>query len=561
VKEDTMWSLMCPHECPHLSDNHSEEFEKLYESYESQHKYRKQVKAREIWQAILTSQIETGTPYLLYKDACNSKSNQQNLGTIKSSNLCTEIVEYTSKDETAVCNLASISLKKFVTHKVFDNKFTVYSKEGCQECVEAKRLLDKKNLVYEDLRIDDKKERLKLYQRIDVQEDVVVDSMPQIYYGDVYIGGLQSLQTYVKPFYDFKGLEMISGQLVRNLNHIIDYNYYPIPETRTSNLNHRPIGIGVQGLANVLFEMGYSFDSPEARTLNKDIFECIYYGSMKTSMTLAKERSVLMRELQGLYDILESRDPSIPQERDIALEIERYHEMLRPLKHELLRDDYVGSYSSFRGSPLHQGKFQFDLWDNGTQKLSDRYDWTALRNEINLYGVRNSLLVAPMPTASTEQILGNYECFEPIMSNVYTRRVLAGEYMVINEYLVRDLQSMGLWTPELKDKIIECDGSVQTLQVPQSIKDLYKTVWEIKQKCMVDMAIDRGHFICQSQSLNLFLESPDISTLTSMHFYGWKRGLKTGIYYLRSRPSSKAIQFSLEGKQQKTDEPCESCSG
>ena len=561
VKEDTMWSLMCPHECPHLSDHHSEEFEKLYESYESQHKYRKQVKAREIWQAILTSQIETGTPYLLYKDACNSKSNQQNLGTIKSSNLCTEIIEYTSKDETAVCNLASISLKKFVKNKVFDNKFTVYSKEGCHECVEAKRLLGKKNLVYEDLRIDDKQERLKLYQRIDVQEDVVVDSMPQIYYGDVYIGGLQSLQTYVTPSYDFEGLEMISGQLVRNLNHIIDYNYYPIPETRTSNLNHRPIGIGIQGLANVLFEMGYSFDSPEARTLNKDIFECIYYGSMKTSMTLAKERSVPMRELQGLYDILESRDPSIPQERDIALEIERYHEMLRPLKHELLRDDYVGSYSSFKGSPLHQGKFQFDLWDNGTQKLSDRYDWMALRNEINLYGVRNSLLVAPMPTASTAQILGNYECFEPIMSNVYTRRVLAGEYMVINEYLVRDLQSMGLWTPELKDKIIECDGSVQTLQVPQSIKDLYKTVWEIKQKCMVDMAIDRGHFICQSQSLNLFLESPDISTLTSMHFYGWKQGLKTGIYYLRSRPSSKAIQFSLEGKQQKTDEPCESCSG
>ena len=563
VKRDEMWSLMCPHECPGLSDCHSDEFVKLYESYESEKKYRKQVKARKIWQAILTSQIETGTPYLLYKDACNQKSNQQNLGTIKSSNLCTEIVEYTSQDETAVCNLASISLKKFVKTRVCPEKFTVYSKDGCPDCKKAKALLSKQTMMYEELRIDDKSERMKLYQKIDKEEDIVVDTMPQIYYGDTYIGGFQEIQEYLKLTYDFKGLEDIAGQLVKNLNHIIDYNYYPTPETKVSNKRHRPIGLGVQGLANVFFEMGYPFDSAEARQLNKDIFESIYYGAMKQSMILAKERSVLMRELRGYYDEIESQDPSIPQNRETVASIERLHKVLHPIKEELVRSDYLGSYSSFQGSPLSQGKFQFELWEDSL--ISDRYEWDALMKEIQLYGVRNSLLVAPMPTASTAQILGNYECFEPILSNVYTRRVLAGEYMVINDYLVRDLQGLGIWSPELKDEIVRHDGSVQNLDVPQDIKELYKTVWELKQKTIVDMAVDRGHFICQSQSLNLFLESPDISTLTSMHFYGWKQGLKTGIYYLRSRPSSKAIQFSLSGAKEtetkETEEPCESCSG
>ena len=562
VKGDGMWSLMCPHECPGLSDCHSEEFVTLYTSYEREARYRKQVKARDIWHSILTSQIETGTPYLLYKDACNQKSNQQNLGTIKSSNLCTEIVEYSSKDETAVCNLASISLKKFVIPRICDSPFTIYSKEGCPDCVDSKRLLQKHRMTYEELQVDDKRERMKLYQKIDEEENCVVDSMPQIYYGDMYIGGLQSLREYLKPSYDFKLLEDIAGQLVKNLNHIIDYNYYPTPETKVSNTRHRPIGIGVQGLANVFFEMEMPFDSEDARRLNKDIFETIYYGSMKMSMKIAKERSGKMRELHALYDLIESQDQSVPQERDVALEIQRLHDVLRPIKEEMVRDDYLGSYSSFRSSPLSQGKFQFDMWSKPL--TSDRYDWSSLRDEIGLYGGRNSLLVAPMPTASTAQILGNYECFEPILLNVYTRRVLAGEYMVMNDYLVRDLQSMGLWSETLKDEIIRDDGSVQHLDIPQHIKDLYKTTWELKQKCIVDMAIDRGHFICQSQSLNLFLESPDISTLTSMHFYGWKQGLKTGIYYLRSRPSRKAIQFTLSGKDSETtveDGPCESCSG
>ncbi len=571
VKEDGMWSLMCPHECPGLSECHSEEFVTLYETYEADHRYRKQVKAREIWQAMLTSQIETGNPYLLYKDACNSKSNQQNLGTIKSSNLCTEIVEYTSKEETAVCNLASISLKKFVRPKQSSHTFTVYSKETCEDCEVAKSLLKTGGFTYEEICLSEKTDRLSLYQKIDRTEDEVVDTMPQIYEGSTYIGGLAELRRYLTPTYDFEGLEKIAGQLVKNLNHIIDYNYYPIPETKLSNTKHRPIGIGVQGFANVLFEMGYPFDSPEAQALNKDIFESIYYGSMKMSMRIAKERSIKMRELQALYDTLEEQ-PNSPTSKEVRLAIDDYHKQLKPLRQEIMRNDFVGAYSSFIGSPLHKGLFQFDMWKDGIQKTSGRYDWNALRKEIQMYGVRNSLLVAPMPTASTAQILGNYECFEPIMSNVYTRRVLAGEYMVINDYLVRDLQNLGLWTPTLKDKIIECDGSVQTLEIPQRLKDIYKTVWELKQKCIVDMAVDRGHFICQSQSLNLFLESPDISTLTSMHFYGWKQGLKTGIYYLRSRPSSKAIQFTLDastgspqeehGSQEHgSQEPCENCSG
>jgi len=512
---------MCPHECPGLSDCHSDEFVTLYEGYETDKRFRRQVKARDIWHAILTSQIETGTPYLLYKDACNRKSNQQNLGTIKSSNLCTEIVEFTSKEETAVCNLASISLKKYVVppKAVPGQSYLIYSKDGCPDCVASKALLKKFKIPHEEIIIHDYKARQRLYRTIDGDTDIVVDTMPQIYLKDkghnLYLGGYHDLKKTMEPTYDFKGLEETASHLVTNLNHIIDHNFYPIPETRVSNLRHRPIGIGVQGFANVLFEMGYPFDSEEARQINREIFETIYYGAMRRSIEIAKVQ---------------------------------------------------GPYSTFEGSPLSEGKFQFDLWHNGSEKTDGRYDWAQVSREVQEHGARNSLLVAPMPTASTAQILGNFECFEPVMSNVYTRRVLAGEYMVMNDYLVRDLQNYGLWSKEIKDEIVRDDGSVQGLSIPQHLKDIYKTVWELRQKSLIDMAVDRGHFICQSQSLNLFLESPDISTLTSMHFYGWQQGLKTGIYYLRSRPSSKAIQFTLDATTKQTapptrDEPCESCSG
>ena len=412
VEEDGQWTLMCPNECPGLYETYGEEFEKLYEKYESEGKGRKTIRAQELWFKVIESQIETGTPYILYKDACNEKSNQKNLGTIRSSNLCTEIVEYTAPDEVAVCNLASIALPKFV------------------------------------------------------KED----------------GG-----------FDHEKLFQIAYQVTRNLNRIIDHNYYPVPEARNSNMRHRPIGIGVQGLADAFILMRYPFDSEEARALNKEVFETIYYGAMTASKDLAKEE---------------------------------------------------GAYETYEGSPVSQGQFQFDLW--GVEP-TDRWEWDVLREEIRQYGVRNSLLLAPMPTASTAQILGNNECFEPYTSNIYTRRVLSGEFIVVNKHLLRDLVKLGIWNEDLKAKLIAANGSVQNIpEIPDNLKALYKTAWEISQKSVIDMAADRGAYICQSQSLNVFMESPTVGKMTSMHFYGWKKGLKTGMYYLRSKAATDAIKFTLD---------------
>ncbi|MGL5891306.1 MAG: ribonucleoside-diphosphate reductase subunit alpha, partial [Bacteroidia bacterium] len=411
VKENGEWSLFCPNECPGLPDCHSEAFEKLYTRYEEEGRARKTIKAQDLWFAILESQIETGNPYMLFKDAANRKSNQQNLGTIKSSNLCTEIIEYTSADEVAVCNLASLALPRFVDQGRFDHQ--------------------------------------KLF--------------------DV---------TYVAT---------------KNLNKIIDGNYYPVPEARNSNMRHRPIGLGVQGLADTFILMRYSFDSPEAKQLNIDIHETIYYASMTAS-------------------------------KDLAMEL--------------------GAYETFEGSPLSKGQFQFDLWN---VKPTGRWEWDILREEVMKHGVRNSLLLAPMPTASTSQILGNNECFEPYTSNIYTRRVLSGEFVVVNKHLLKDLVKLGLWNDNLKNKIIAANGSIQEIpEIPQNIKDLYKTVWELSQRTLIDMAADRGAYICQSQSLNLFVQSPNFAKLTSMHFYAWEKGLKTGMYYLRTKAASDAIKFTVD---------------
>ena len=411
VKDNGEWSLMCPNECPGLSDTYGAAFEALYTKYESEGKARKTVKAQELWFAILDSQIETGNPYMLYKDACNEKSNQKNLGTIKSSNLCTEILEYTSADEVAVCNLASLALPRFVE----DGKFN------------HEKLFD---------------------------------------------------VTYVAT---------------KNLNKIIDRNYYPVPEARNSNLRHRPIGLGVQGLADVFIMLRMAFDSAEARQMNKDIFETIYYAALTASKDLAKE---------------------------------------------------LGAYETYKGSPISKGQFQFDLWGVAP---SNRWEWDILREEISKYGVRNSLLVAPMPTASTSQILGNNECFEPYTSNIYSRRVLSGEFVIVNKHLLKDLVKLGIWNDRLKNQIIANNGSVQSIkEIPDNIKELYKTVWEIKQKSIIDMAADRGAYICQSQSLNLFIQDANFAKLTSMHFYAWERGLKTGMYYLRTKAATDAIKFTVE---------------
>ncbi|HMG88914.1 MAG TPA: ribonucleoside-diphosphate reductase subunit alpha, partial [Chryseolinea sp.] len=413
VENNEMWSLFCPNEAPGLAEVWGEDFERLYEKYEKEEKYRKQIKAQDLWFEILESQIETGTPYILYKDAANRKSNQKNLGTIKSSNLCTEIIEYTSADEVAVCNLASIALPKFITE---DGKF----------------------------------DHQKLYE--------------------------------------------ITKVATRNLNKVIDINYYPVIEARNSNMRHRPIGLGVQGLADAFILLRMPFDSPEARRLNEDIFETIYFGAMEASMELSKQ---------------------------------------------------LGPYETFKGSPVSKGIFQFDMW--GVTPSSGRWDWEQLKRDVKQHGVRNSLLLAPMPTASTSQILGNNECFEPYTSNIYTRRTLSGEFIIANKHLMKDLMSLGLWSESMRQKLIGANGSIQSIpEIPQHIKDIYRTVWEISQKSIIDMSADRGAYICQSQSLNIHITNPNFGKLTSMHFYAWKKGLKTGMYYLRSTAAADAIKFTLD---------------
>lgn len=442
VKENKLWSLFCPSECPGLADVYGAEFNALYQKYEREGRFRNQIKAQELWFKILDSQMETGTPYMLYKDAVNLKSNQKNIGTIRSSNLCTEIMEYTAPDEIAVCNLASIALPRYVREGKFDYQ--------------------------------------KLYEVVKV--------------------------------------------ITKNLNKIIDRNYYPIPEARNSNFRHRPIGIGVQGLADVFMLLKLPFDSAEAIEINKAIFETIYFAAVETSMELAQSE---------------------------------------------------GPYQTWAGSPISKGVFQFDMWG---VKPSQRWDWETLREQVKMHGVRNSLLLAPMPTASTSQILGNNECFEPYTSNIYARRVLSGEFIVVNKYLLQDLIDLKLWNRDLKERIILDNGSIQQIdEIPTHLKAVYKTVWEISQKTIIDMSADRGAFICQSQSLNLFMKQPNIAKLSSMHFYAWSKGLKTGMYYLRSSSATNAIKFSIDAekvkkrKQQQKElelscslnenETCEVCSG
>ncbi len=417
VEEGGNWTLMCPNECPGLYDLHSEAFEKLYTEYEAKDKGRRTVKARELWDKILESQIETGTPYMLYKDHANRKSNQKNLGTIRSSNLCTEILEYTSKDEIAVCNLASISLPMFVEKGEFNHK----------------KLFD------------------------------------------------------------------ITKQITRNLNKVIDRNYYPVKEAENSNMRHRPIGLGVQGLADAFILLRLPFTSDEAKKLNQEIFETIYFAAVTASVELAKEE---------------------------------------------------GPYSTFKGSPISEGLFQHNLWGLKDEDLSGRWAWDKLRKDVKKHGVRNSLLVAPMPTASTSQILGNNEAFEPYTSNIYTRRVLSGEFIVVNKHLLNDLVQLGLWNDDMKNELMIQNGSVQNIEnIPQDIKDLYKTVWEMSMKDIIDMSRHRGYFIDQSQSLNLFMEDVSMQKLTSMHFYAWKSGLKTGMYYLRTKAARDAIKFTATKKE------------
>jgi ribonucleoside-diphosphate reductase alpha chain len=428
VEEDGNWTLMCPNECPHLFDTYGDEFEKLYTGYEAVGKGRKTIKARELWEKILEAQIETGNPYMLYKDAANRKSNQKNLGTIRSSNLCTEIMEYTAKDEVAVCNLASIAIPMFV------------------------------------------------------EEDA---------------NGVK--------FFNHKKLFTVTKKITKNLDTVIDRNYYPVKEAENSNFRHRPIGLGIQGLADAFIMLRMPFTSDEAKKLNEEIFETIYFAAVTSSMEMAKVK---------------------------------------------------GTYATYKGSPISLGEFQFNMWGVSEDDLSGRWDWKALRKKVLKNGVRNSLLVAPMPTASTSQILGNNEAFEPYTSNIYTRRVLSGEFIVVNKHLLEDLVELGLWNNEMKESIMRANGSIQHIDViPQNLKDLYKTVWEMSMKDIIDMSRQRGYFIDQSQSLNLFMQDANYAKLTSMHFYAWKSGLKTGMYYLRTKSAVNAIQFTVSKEKKVEDIP------
>ena len=470
VKHNKKWSLMCPDECPGLSDVYGDKFVELYEKYESEGKIRKSIDARDLWFKMLDAQMETGTPYLLYKDAANSKSNQQNLGTIKSSNLCSEIVEYSDDKETAVCNLASIALPTFVNQT---------TKE-----------------------------------------------------------------------FNYAKLHDVTKIITYNLNRVIDINYYPTEKTKRSNMKHRPIGIGVQGLADAFILMDISFHSDEAKEVNKLIFETIYHAALERSNEIAIDRkNEILQKSHSRFDVLE------------LLNEYEYDAIIKG-NPNYLQNSYLGAYSSFKGSPASQGILQFDMWSTTP---SDRYDWSSLKESIKTHGIRNSLLVAPMPTASTSQILGFNECFEPFTSNLYSRRTLAGEFVVVNKYLMKELINLGHWDEQIKNNIIANKGSIQQLtMLSEHIRNKYKIVWEIPMKHVIDMAADRGAYICQSQSLNLWVEDPTYNTLTSMHFYSWKKGLKTGIYYLRRKAKHQAQQFTIEPEQQEQveehDEICEMCS-
>ena len=616
VEQDDYWYLMCPNMCPGLSDSYGEEFEKLYNTYVNENKYSKRIKARELWFQVLDSQMETGTPYMLYKDSINKKSNQKNIGIIKSSNLCCEITEYSDENETAVCNLASIALPQCVKqkNKLEKNKLlTIYSKTNCKYCNMAKALLKEFNQSYSEINLDDNEKRKSFYKEKSNQEGIEINSVPQLWNGNHYIGGYDKLKKYLFYHFDFEHLQQVTEVITENLNNIIDKNFYPTQKTFISNTTHRPIGIGVQGLANTFAKLDIPFDSDEAQILNKSIFETIYFGAMTRSNHLAKIRNDAVKQLSTMFiKKLYARDISfltwfIPlykkQYYDPTLEVDDpmihlYHSA-KPTMFELfgksfcdsfdvflkdqnemhnlsyhlyepcdellkmfLRDkDHYGAYATFEGSPLSEGFFQFDLWNVS----ADMYDWESLRESIKKYGVRNSLCVAPMPTASTSQILANNECFEPFTSNIYSRRTLAGEFVVINHHLMKELSLHGLWSVELKNKIIEHKGSIQKIdEIPKSIKEKYKIVWDMSMKRLIDMASDRGAFICQSQSMNLWVEDPNYKNLTSMHFYAWRAGLKTGIYYLRRKAKHQAQQFTIEPNQiikEQNEEPCEMCSG
>jgi len=586
VKEDSDWYLMCPDECQGLTDVWGSNYEDLYWKYVTEGKYKRKIKARKLMKAIWESQQETGTPYITYKDSVNRKSNQQNIGTIKSSNLCNEIVEYSDKNEHAVCNLASIALNKMVeplNSKKYN--FTIYTKNDCKYCRWAKNWMEYHEFDYQEVIFDtesisssqtyiDNLQSKISEHKLEKVENITFPQIFMVPCDDIeiseikktrYIGGFEDLVAKVKPEYNFNKLYDVAYMATRNLNQVIDINYYPTPETQRSNMKHRPIGLGIQGLADALVQLRINFDSDEAIKFNANIMETIYFAAMNASNDLSKERHY---DMTLIVEYLKGKNVPEFYDNDFRIDDDNinvlYHK-LRPNKYEIERElkDWIGSYSSFEGSPVSKGIFQFDMW--GLDKSDLKYDWKVLKENVKKYGVRNSLLVALMPTASTSQILGNNECFEFFTSNIYTRNTLAGDFPIINKYMVDDLLSIGEWNSDIKDFIIAGNGSIQHLNnIPNVFKRLYQTQWELKQIWVLKAAKARGPFVDQTQSMNVFMEEPNDQKLNSCLFWGWENGLKSGIYYLRSKPSSNAIKFTIDPnlvkKVNQATEECESCS-
>ncbi len=590
VKDDSDWYLMCPDECKGLNDVWGKDYEDLYWKYVTEGKFREKIKARKLMKAIFVSQQETGTPYVTFKDTVNRKSNQKNLGTIKSSNLCNEIVEYSDANEHAVCNLASIALPKMVIPFDYSNKkWTLYTKENCNFCKWSKAWLESNNSEFEEIRIEDglPSEKVLMMEKLasnipNFNEDEI--TYPQIFCkineDTTYVGGFDELFKFTRASYDFEKLKEVSYVATRNLNKVIDLNYYPTIETRRSNLKNRPVGLGIQGLADTLAQLRINFESEESLEFNNKMMETIYLGAMKCSIDMSKERQSSMESLisyinfNSMIDQMpENYDPSFSfgsstfhKDSDSSIMTNSYHE-LKPLKLELSRKSdkkIEGSYGSFLGSPLSEGIFQFNMWGIENSETSYPDEWKALKEEVIAYGSRNSLLTALMPTASTSQILGNNECFELFTSNIYTRNTLAGDFPIVNKYLVGDLINIMVWSSELKDLIIANNGSVKDIKIiPKIIRDLYKTQWEVKQVWVLKNAKSRGPFVDQTQSMNVFLEKPDDQKLNSCLFWGWENGLKSGIYYLRSKPSSNATKITVDPKLMKIvqeQEICDNCS-
>ena len=567
VQDDSDWYLMCPDICKGLSDVYGDEYEKLYWKYVNENKYKEKVKARDVMKAILDSQLETGTPYIAFKDSVNKKSNQKNIGTIKSSNLCIEILEYSDDKEYAVCNLASIAINKFIEPFNFkeEDEWVIFTKEDCKFCVYAKNLLNNKGVKF--LEIKNKLPEL-------------CKTYPQVYLNDNNIGGYNELFDYIKGSFNYDKLYNTAYTATKNLDRIIDINFYPVYEAKISNLRHRPIGLGIQGLADALVLLRIPFDSEQSIEFNKKIMETIYLAAVTASNDISKER---YSNLKKLFEKLYTPEGdeyyeqiNIPEFYDPTFNLENYNDIYHSLKlnsidlniiknNHIEKKEYIGAYSTFEGSPFSQGQFQFDLW---SLDPINKNKWALLRDEVKKYGVRNSLLTALMPTASTSQILGNNECFEFFTNNIYTRRTLAGDFPLVNKYLIDDLYDLNLWSNEMKQMIIANNGSIASFtNIPEKIRRLYQTIWEIKQIWVLKNAVARGPYVDQTQSMNIFLAIPDYQKLYSSHFWAWSNGLKTGIYYLRSKPAKEATKFTVDNtimnkvkKMTEEYEVCENCS-